>query len=237
MGLRTWICALATCSLTWAINSARPAQATVVYQQTFDAAELHGKGFTHSTGSFVLDLSGVSSFDVMPMTTGLPATDATPNWFRVENSRFEGQDIGGLALWHSQQIDVTGASELQFSLTFGSLDGAPPRVGDYFEISYTLNPGAPTPVYRSIFAGAALATPRTIDSGTIAAAAATQMQVRVQMMSEGEGSGWFFDDLAVTADVAAVPEASAGLFAGAACLTTAGVYWLRLKRESRNFLP
>ncbi len=80
------------------------------------------------------DLSGV--------TWGIQIDNADltddQEWFRVENALFEGQDIGGTAIWNSPLITISAYSNIMFSLDVAEL-GPHEAASDFLDIAYTVD--------------------------------------------------------------------------------------------------
>lgn len=116
--------------------------ADVVWEENFNDLAIDQKGATGSSTGSVIDMTGVTKWSI---DVSGAALTATTDWFRVENSLFEARDIDGDAIWESESIDITGLSDVNFTLEaseLGTLEGEGSSGIDYFDVYYSIDGAA-----------------------------------------------------------------------------------------------
>lgn len=110
---------------------------TTIYSEDFTG--LNGKGAFGPVP--LIDLAGVNwSIDVSGATLDQP-----DDWFYVTNEFFEGRDLDGPAIWLSPLIDITGFTNVQFSLDafdHNGIAGNNLENADTFITEYRIDGGA-----------------------------------------------------------------------------------------------
>ena len=67
-------------------------------------------------------------------------TPPQSSYFEVRGNRFEGNDLDGEAIWETEEIDISGFTSVQFSLS--AIDDDDLEGSDYLDVSYSLDGGA-----------------------------------------------------------------------------------------------
>ena len=108
------------------------AQSTI-YSEDFTGQD--GKGVIGSTSGVTFDLSGVDwTIDISSATLS-----ANTDWFKVTNEIFEARDIDGNAIWQSKSINISGFSNVSFSLSAVEAGGM--ESSDIFNTEYRIDGG------------------------------------------------------------------------------------------------
>ena len=120
--------------LTFLITSNYSFAQATIYSEDFTGQNNKGAvGPTPTT-----DLTGVNwTIDITNATLS-----ATSDWFQVVNEVFEARDIDGNAIWMSPSIDISGHTNISFSLLaeeVGTMEGS-----DIFNTEYRINGNAGT---------------------------------------------------------------------------------------------
>ena len=112
------------------------AQSTI-YSEDFTGQD--GKGVIGSTSGVTFDLSGVDwTIDISSATLS-----ANTDYFKVTNEIFEARDIDGNAIWQSKSINISGFSNVSFSLSAVEAGGM--ESSDIFNTEYRIDGGTWTP--------------------------------------------------------------------------------------------
>jgi hypothetical protein len=117
------------------------ALADTAWEENFDDSAIQGKGATGSSSGPIIDMTGVTKWSIDVSGAQLTASD---DWFRVENGLFEGRDTDGDAIWESEDINITGLSDVNFTLDAsesGKLEDNGIGI-DYFDVYYSVDGGA-----------------------------------------------------------------------------------------------
>ncbi len=179
------------------LMGAASAASAQLYSEQFEGAALSGKGAAgDSLAGTSTDMAGVTNFTIDISHATLDG-DTTLNWFRVEDGRFEAQDVEGYGIWESIGVDVGEVQTALIRLDFTVLGaGDNSAVDTGFAWGYRLDGGAPTIVQsidetnQATYNGSTLAT--TVDTS-----AASNLRVHVQMGANGSGDGFQIDSVAV----------------------------------------
>jgi len=110
--------------------------AETLWVENFDAADLQGKGAVGSETGAIIDLSGVSAWNI---DVSQAVLSATSDWFKVDNQQFDARDLDGPAFWVSQSIDISGKIDLTIELdvsTSGTFEAT-----DFFDLEYAIDGG------------------------------------------------------------------------------------------------
>lgn len=135
------------------LASIQSAQAATLYLEDFSASENKGAIGTNLTNATknppVINTTGVnwiienisSNGDTNIDTPGQADLTSTSDWFKVTNGAFEGQDLDGAAIWKSPVINISGYSNLAFTINFsesGELEETGTVNLDYVDVNYNL---------------------------------------------------------------------------------------------------
>lgn len=201
--LKTIVAAAVCCAF------AASAVAVPLYSENFNAAALDGKGaFGNSIDGVSTDMTGVTTFSIDISGAELDA-DTTDNWFQVRNSRFEGQDVRGVAVFSTSMIEVTDFVSVDFSLDLGVLGGGATAGSEGIDVSYLLD-GSPTSVFSAGIGNPGLPTGLMLSG--IDVSSADTFQIRVTIDVDGVDDGFTIDNIIVSG-APFVPEPSSGLLA------------------------
>lgn len=113
----------------------------IVWEENFNDPAIDQKGATGSNTGATTDMTGITKWSID--VTGAALT-ATSDWFRVQNGLFEARDTDGDAVWESETIDITGLSDVNFTLEaseIGDIEGGNTINTDYMDVYYSLNGG------------------------------------------------------------------------------------------------
>lgn len=112
------------------LSFATCSSAQIIWQENFDS---YADGTTTGTAN---------------RWTSVCSACVTGDFFEVRNGAFSGQDVNDFSTWESESINITGFSNVSFSLDaieVGDHEGPACNCGiniDYFDVSYSINGGA-----------------------------------------------------------------------------------------------
>ncbi len=166
------------------------------FLSSFGQTTIYSEDFTgqNGKGAFgpdpIIDVTGVTwNVDI----TGTSIIEAN-DWFYVTNEFFEGRDLDGSAIWLSPLIDITGFTNVQFSLdVFENLATDNLEDADTVVIEYRIDAGpwtlaAVNSTYINDF-------PDSVTSTT--GLAGTTIELRVTMTNNGGGERQRIDNILV----------------------------------------
>ena len=125
--------------------SIKSAEAFTIYLEDFPSSdENKGAIGVDSTTEPIIDLTGVDWTVENISLNGAGEANLTDNrdWFKVTNGTFEGKNLDGPAIWKSPVIDISGYSDISFSLDFsesGNLENSGATALDYVNVEYDVD--------------------------------------------------------------------------------------------------
>jgi hypothetical protein len=181
-------------------------------------------GATTATSFWVEDFSGLANGTTSDAgTTAWTATTSGSGTYSVQNNEFKtsfsGQSEG---VWTSQAIDITGKSNVSFSVDLRSETASTSDVfetSDYVRVYYKLNGGAETLVYEDQ-AGIGTTTSGTASiTVTSAAVSGSILQIIIKTNNSDPTERYYFDNIKVTGSTAAAESATATANGAITCTT------------------
>lgn len=183
----------ALCCATLATST----HAATVYSENFDNPVLNGKGATGPNNT--VDMADVTGWSINVSQANLSATS---DWFRVQNAAFEGRDLDGPAVWTTDSINISGMSNVSFSLN--AAESGNHENTDYFDVAYSVDGGNFITISNWNSKGTnehTLVDDFTSETITQAIpAGSSTLQIRVTMLNNAGSERLRLDNVTVTGD-------------------------------------
>ena len=131
-----FFCTFAIAATTTVCTTA--SASTTLWEENFNDSSLNNKGAmgTGSSSAPVIDMAGISRWSIDISEAELTASS---DWFRVNNGRFEARDVDGPAVWTSELIDISGQTDVAFSLV--ASESGDHESTDYIDVAYSIDGG------------------------------------------------------------------------------------------------
>ena len=165
-----------------------------IWRENFDAAELNGKGAVFNQ----VDMTNITKWSIDINQAQLTATS---DWFKVNNGKFEGRDLDGIAIWQTEVIDISNTSNINISLNAqetGNHEGT-----DFIDVAYSVDGAAYTTVLNWQNKGSTehtLVDDFTNETISISVASGNTLSLRVSMKNNAGSEYISFDNVLITAD-------------------------------------
>jgi len=185
--------------------------AATIYDADFSLADKGAWG--NSNDGVSQDVTGVN-WTVDVSNSGI-ASDSSTNDFRTKGGVFTIQDIGGIAVWSADPIDVSLVSSVALMSDVAVTGLGANSAAEFLRFYYQLD-GADA-VETDFSSGGSLSLPIDVSSGSA-------LVVGFSANVNGTGDGWEISNLTVDA----VPEPTSWAVAVLACLVLTGVHRRRI---------
>ncbi|WP_235839790.1 ExeM/NucH family extracellular endonuclease [Cognaticolwellia mytili] len=189
----------AVCTIfTGSVLASSVVNADEIWSENFDAANIDGKGAVFNQ----IDLSNVTKWSIDVSSAQLTATS---DWFKVKSGKFEGRDLDGVAIWQSEEINISDMADIKLAVSLaerGNHEGT-----DFVDVAYAIDGGAFETITDWQGKGSAehtLVDDFTSEVVSAVIAAGNSLVIRVSMKNNAGSEYITLDDVVVTSGAGTV---------------------------------
>lgn len=177
---------------TGSVLASSMANADEIWSENFDAVSIDGKGAVFNQ----VDLTDVTKWSIDVSSAELTATS---DWFKVNNGKFEGRDLDGIAMWQSEAINISRFSDI--TLAVNAAENGDHESTDFIDVAYAIDGGVFNTIDNWQGKGSAshtLIDDFTSETITTAIAAGNSLVIRISMKNNAGTEYITFDNVVVS---------------------------------------